>query len=118
MSRENMHKWEFAPRFRRGSYGWKSHPAIERIREAVAEIKKVARQDQLLGAEGAILFLEKISPALERVDSSSGAIGTAVNNAIDALVPIIAKAPAADDQRRRWLDRCRLRRIRNLRSPC
>ena len=105
MSKESSHKWEFPPRFRRGSFGWKSQPAITRIKEAVAEIKKVARTDQILGAEGAVLFLEKISPALEHVDSSSGAIGTAVNNAIDTLVPLIANAPAAESLRQRWLDR-------------
>jgi len=27
----------------------------------------VARRDKLLGVEGAVLFLEKVSPALERV---------------------------------------------------
>lgn len=53
-----------------------------RIKEAVSELKKVARKDKLLAAEGAVLFVEKVSPALEHVDSSSGAIGTAVNNAI------------------------------------
>ncbi len=37
-------------------------------------------------------FLEKVSPALEQVDSSSGAIGTAVNRAIEELASIIAKA--------------------------
>ncbi|MHB8508959.1 MAG: hypothetical protein ACYDGR_09990 [Candidatus Dormibacteria bacterium] len=42
-----------------------------------------------LAADGAVALLERISPALEQVDSSSGAIGTAVNNAIDELVPII-----------------------------
>ena len=41
---------------------------------------------------GAVILLEKLSPALEQVDSSSGAIGSAVNRAVDALVPIIAKA--------------------------
>jgi len=105
MSKEGIHKWEFPPRFRRGGFGWKSQPAITRVKEAVAEIKKVARTDQLLAAEGAVLFLEKISPALERVDSSSGSIGTAVNNAIDTLVPIIAHAPAPESLRLRWLDR-------------
>ena len=30
----------------------------------------------MLAAEGAVLFLEKVSPALEHVDSSSGAIGS------------------------------------------
>src|SRR5690606_33917032 len=76
------HKWEFRARFRRHAFGWKSQPAIKRIKEAVAEIKKVARKDKVLAAEGAVLFLEKVSPALEHVDSSSGSIGTAVNNAI------------------------------------
>jgi len=38
-------------------------------------------------AEGSVLLLEKLSPALERVDSSSGSIGNAVNKAIEALVP-------------------------------
>ena len=76
-----------------------------RIKEAVAEIKKAARKDPLLGGEGAVLLLERISPAIEQVDSSSGAIGTAVNNAIEALVPIIAKAPADDKLRDDWLQR-------------
>ena len=37
-------------------------------------------------------LLEKLSPALEQVDSSSGALGAAVNAAIEVLVPLIAKA--------------------------
>ncbi len=52
-----------------------------------------------------MLFLEKISPALEQVDSSSGAIGTAVNHAIEACAKIIAEAPVDDRTRDRWLDR-------------
>jgi len=71
----------------------------------VAEIKAAARQDKILGAEGAVLLLEKLSPALEQVDSSSGAIGTAVNNAIDDLVPVIVDAPADDQVRGKWLER-------------
>jgi len=63
------------------------------VKEATSEIKKVARRDPVLAAEGAVRFLEKVSPALEHVDSSSGAIGTAVYNAIEAMVPIIADAP-------------------------
>lgn len=99
------HTWEFKARFRRRAFGWKSQPAIKRIREAVAEIKKAARTDPLLAAEGAVAFLERISPALERVDSSSGAIGTAVNNAIAKLVPVIASAPADTKTRDLWLER-------------
>lgn len=99
------HKWTFRARFRRHAFGWRSQPAIKRVKEAVSEIEKAARKDPVLGAEGAVLFLEKVSPAIEQVDSSSGAIGTAINNAIDALVPIIARAPADEALRGKWLER-------------
>jgi len=46
-----------------------------------------------------------VSPALEHVDSSSGAIGTAVYNAIAAFVDIIAAAPADEKTREQWLER-------------
>lgn len=105
MSSSDKSTWAFRARFRRHAFGWRSQPAIARIKEAVAEIKKAARKGPLLGGEGAVLFLEKISPAIEQVDSSSGAIGTAVNNAVEALVPIIANAPADDKLRDDWLKR-------------
>ena len=105
MAKVERHKWVFRARFLRNAFGWKSQPAIKRIKEAVAEIKKVARKDEVLAADGAVIFLEKLSPALERIDSSSGAIGTAVNNAIAALVPIIAVAPADDKTRDAWHQR-------------
>lgn len=99
------HKWQFRARFRKNAFGWKSQPAITRVKEAVSEIKKVARKDKTLAAEGAVLFLEKVSPALAHVDSSSGAIGTAVNNAIYVLAGIIASAPADTKTREAWLER-------------
>jgi hypothetical protein len=71
----------------------------------MSEIKQVARRDPVLGAEGAVLFLERVSPALEQVDSSSGAIGTAVNRAVDELAVIIARAPADPATRDGWLER-------------
>lgn len=52
-----------------------------------------------------MLLLEKVSPAIKHVDSSSGAIGNAVNGAIDTLVEIIAAAPADDGTRAKWLER-------------
>lgn len=105
MTKAPKHKWVFAARFRYHAFGWRSQPATLRVNEAVAEIKAAARQDQMLAAEGAVLLFEKLSPALEQVDSSSGAIGTAVNNAIATLVPIIAEAPADEKTRNGWLDR-------------
>ena len=99
------HSWEFKARFRRHAYGWKSQPAIQRVKQAVSEIKKAARKDAVLAADGAVTLIERLSPALEHVDSSSGAIGTTVNNAIAELVPIIASAPSDPETREGWLDR-------------
>lgn len=98
-------KWQFAPRFRRNAFGWKSDAPIQRIKEAIAEIKQADRKDKLLAAEGAVLFLEKLTPAIEQVDSSSGALGSAVYRAIEVLVPIIGKADVEQKVRQRWLER-------------
>ena len=98
-------KWQFTSHFRRHTFGWRSETPIKRIKEALAEIKAVARKEPIVAAEGAVLLLEKLSPALEQVDSSSGALGTAVRRAIDVLVPIIVKADADKQLRQRWLER-------------
>jgi hypothetical protein len=105
MPKTTGHSWRFKARFRRHAFGWKSRPAIARLQEAVSEIRQVARIEPLLGAEGAVALLERISPALENVDSSSGAIGTAVNHTIAELVPTIAAAPADAETRAAWLER-------------
>ncbi|WP_250504305.1 hypothetical protein [Caballeronia sp. AZ7_KS35] len=98
-------KMDFASRFRRNAFGWRSSLPIQRLKEAVSEIRSAARADRVLGAEGAVLLLERLSPALEQVDSSSGALGSAVNRAIEALVPVIAAADVAPAARDRWLER-------------
>ena len=105
MALETTHKWTFVPRFRRNAFGWRSQSAVVRVREAVSEIKKATRKNPVIAAEGAVLFLEKVSLALAHVDSSSGSIGTAVNNAIETLVPIIAGVPADNALRDKWMDR-------------
>lgn len=97
--------WRFRARFRRHAFGWRSQPAIQRVKEAVAEIKAISRTDAIGAAEGAVLLLERLSPALENIDSSSGAIGAAVNAAIATLVPLIANAPADARTRAIWLER-------------
>ncbi|MCU7920461.1 MAG: hypothetical protein KZQ95_19195 [Candidatus Thiodiazotropha sp. (ex Epidulcina cf. delphinae)] len=106
MGNHKTYKWTFPSRFRTGAYSWKaSRLACQRLREAVSEIKKVAKKDPILGAEGAVRLMEKVWPALQHVDSSSGALGSAVNKALDALIPIIVKAPADDNTQSKWLDR-------------
>ena len=77
MAKNGKHKWEFRARFRRHAFGWRSQPAIKRVREAVSEIKKVARRDKLLAAEGAVLCLARESPGRSFV---SGIIGRKLEN--------------------------------------
>mgnify|MGYP003637613136 FL=1 len=100
------HKWIFPARFRTGAYGWdSSRLACQRLRGAVSEIKKVARKDAALGAEGSVRLIEKLWPALEHIDTSSGALGSAVNKALDDLIPVVVKAPADKKIRDMWLER-------------
>jgi hypothetical protein len=49
--------------------------------------------------------MEKIWPALEHVDSSSGALGSAVNKTLGDLIPIVIEASADEKTRNSWLDR-------------
>tara|TARA_R100000005_G_scaffold18672_2_gene7878 strand:- start:23674 stop:24888 length:1215 start_codon:yes stop_codon:yes gene_type:complete len=106
MATEIRHKWSFPARFRAGTYGWKSSKlACQRLREAVSEIKKVSKKEPVFGAEGAVRLVEKLWPALEHVDSSSGALGSAVNKTLDDLIPLIVKAPADAKIRNKWLER-------------
>ena len=100
------HTWTFKARFRREAYGWRaSRLAIERIAEALLEIRQVARTDPVLAADGAVAFLERVSAALCQVDSSSGALGSAVRQAVDELALLIASAPATQALREAWLER-------------
>ena len=98
--------WAFRTRLRRAAFGWAgSKLAIRRIDEALAEIRIVARHDQAAAAEGAVLLLEKLSPALCQVDSSSGALGNATHSAVETLVPFIAGAQVTHAVRVKWLER-------------
>jgi hypothetical protein len=106
MMKSPKHKWIFPARFGAGVYSWKSSRlACQRLREAVSEIKKVAKKEPVLAAEVAVRPAEKLCPALESVDSSSGALGSAVNNALDNLIPLIINAPAETKTLHKWLER-------------
>jgi hypothetical protein len=100
------HKWQFPAYIRPSAFSWKSsRVAARRIKEALSEINSVARHDPIHAAEGSIRLIERLSPALEAIDSSSGALGSAVNAAIKALVPVIAAAPVPSTVRAKWLER-------------
>jgi len=42
-------------------FGWKSEPAVTRIKEALSEIKSDNKKSPVLAADGAVLFLQKLS---------------------------------------------------------
>lgn len=105
-ARPDTTAWAFRTRFRRGAFGWKgTQLAIGRINEALTEIRAVARHDTASAAEGAVLLLEKLSPALCQIDSSSGALGNATYATVQELAPLISHAPVSTKVRQKWLDR-------------
>ncbi len=106
VSRTETTAWAFRTRFRRGAFGWKgTQLAIGRINEALTEIRAVARHDTASAAEGAVLLLERLSPALCQIDSSSGALGNATYASVQELAPLISQAPVSALVRKKWLDR-------------
>lgn len=101
-----MRSWQFRRYLRTGAFGWKgSALACKRIGEAVSEIKRVAKIDPVDAGDGVVTFCERLWPALQHVDSSSGALGGAVFRALEALLPILIAAPAAAEIRAGWLER-------------
>ena len=99
-------RWTFKARFRAGAYGWRgSALASKRLNEAVREIRAVAKSNRMLAAEGCVSLMERLWPALEQIDTSSGALGGAVHRTLDELIPILVSAPADVATRSAWLDR-------------
>jgi hypothetical protein len=99
-------RWQFKARFRVRVFGWHgSRTAIARLQEATYEIKSIAKSDAVAAAEGVVALAERLWPALQEIDTSSGALGNAVNHALEELLPILIAAPADPTTRRCWLER-------------
>jgi hypothetical protein len=102
----NGHKWAFKTKLRARAFGWRgSQTAAARLKEAVAEIKTVGKSNPLVAGEGALALMERLWPAFEQIDTSSGALGSAVNKALGVLIPILIMAPADPKTRAKWLER-------------
>ena len=99
------HIWAFKTRLRSRAFGWKgSHLACQRLKEAVTEIKKIARTDPVTAGDGVVSLMERIWPAFQDIDTSSGALGGAVYWAQQELLPIVIEAPSDRKTRDKWLD--------------
>jgi hypothetical protein len=93
-SMPTKHTWTFKPRLRAKAFGWKgSHLACQRLKEAVTEIKKVDRVDPVLAGDGVVTVMERIWPAFQHINTSSGALGGAVYWAQNELLPIARLPP-------------------------
>ncbi len=99
------HKWAFRAKLRARAYGWRGTGlATRRLREAVAEIRKVGRTDPVLAADGVVCLMERLWPALQDIDTSSGALGNAIGKTLDQLIPVLVSAPADRKVRVKWLE--------------
>ena len=108
MANKATHKWAFKPGMRAGAYSWKSSAkAIERLKSASSEIRAVAKVDPVTAAEGVIALAQRIWPAFEHIDTSSGALGTAVRRTLEELLPILIEAPADEKTRAKWVEQIR-----------
>jgi hypothetical protein len=100
------YRWTFKSRLRARAFGWRgSKTAIARLKEALSEIRAVNRTDPVAAGEGAIVLMERLWPAFQDIDTSSGALGTAVNATLDEIIPILIAAPATPKVRAAWLER-------------
>lgn len=98
--------WAFRSGMRRGRFGWRgSANAVQRLKAATAEIKAVAKSDPVRAGEGVVVLAERIWPAFEMIDTSSGALGSAVNKTLATLISVLIAAPADESTRARWLVR-------------
>jgi hypothetical protein len=80
------HTWEFRSRLRTRAFGWRgSHLACQRLKEAVAEIKTVARTDPVTAGDGVLTLMERIWPAFPNIDCGYRKFRT------DRTPPVVAK---------------------------
>ena len=102
----SVREWQFKRKFRNNAYGWRASSfAIGRLKEAAAEIRSVAKSDPVAAGDGVVSLMERIWPAFQGIDTSSGALGAAVFRTVNELIPILTVASADHATRSKWLER-------------
>ena len=71
----------------------------------MSEIKKLAKKEPVVAAEGVVSLFERLWPALEQIDTSSGSLGNAIYRTLQTLLPILVDAPADMKTRSKWMER-------------
>jgi hypothetical protein len=101
-----VRKWRFKSKLRANAYGWRgSSVAISRLKESASEIRSVAKSDPVMAGDCVVSLMERIWPAFQGIDTSSGALGAAVFRTLNELIPILVVAPADHATRSKWLER-------------
>jgi nuclear transport factor 2 (NTF2) superfamily protein len=104
MTQSNRKAWSFKWSFRARAFAWRgSRLAVQRVKEAVSEIRTTALPFPVDAADGAVCLMERLWPTFELIDTSSGALQTAVSRALGELIPLVANAPASPYKRNGWL---------------
>ena len=99
-------KWKFKSHFRARAFGRRgSRLAIQRLKEAVSEIESNSRRAPIEAADGAVYLMERLWPAFEFIDTSSGALGSAAAGALGELIPLVVRVSADQRKRNHWLGR-------------
>ena len=105
MAAKATHKWAFRPGMRAGAYSWKSSAkAIERLKSASSEIRAVAKVDPVTAAEGVIALAQRIWPAFEHIDTSSGALGNAVGRTLEELLRVSTQEAQEITDAPHWIE--------------
>jgi nuclear transport factor 2 (NTF2) superfamily protein len=104
MTERNRKTWAFKWSFRARAFGWRgSRLAVQRVKEAVSEIRTTAQPFPVDAADGAVCLMERLWPTFELIDTSSGALQVAVSRALGEVIPLVASAPASPYRRNGWL---------------
>ena len=64
------------------------------MKEALSEIKAAAKAEAVAAGDGAVVLMERLWPTFQDIDTSSGALGTAVNATLEEIIPILIADPA------------------------
>lgn len=100
------YKWDFASKFRKGAYPWNgTAKAQAALKQALSELKSAARDNAGLAAEGATVLLQKLVPSIEKIDSSSGALGSSVYDTVVELAEMVGRGHAWAEHEAR-VERC------------
>ena len=99
-------KWLFKNKLRARAFGWRGSRLADQptqgssLRDQVGGEIRPSRRGRRVGvADGGYLA------AFQDIDTSSGALGTAVARTLSELIPILADAPADHATRSKWLER-------------